>query len=131
MILKRKEEEALKDSLRPKLSEEQQRIITILLDAHHKTYDPTYADFTQFRVRVLAGWPAGKAELRGEEPQGEPGRGEWARRTTAIQTWAAREGGLLRPSGTGEASPSRQPSSEPLLPEIRGKVGKWPPNVSL
>ncbi|XP_008577072.1 PREDICTED: vitamin D3 receptor isoform X2 [Galeopterus variegatus] len=52
MILKRKEEEALKDSLRPKLSEEQQRIIAILLDAHHKTYDPTYADFTQFRPPV-------------------------------------------------------------------------------
>ncbi|KAK1341228.1 hypothetical protein QTO34_017631 [Cnephaeus nilssonii] len=52
MILKRKEEEALKDSLRPRLSEEQQRIITILLDAHHKTYDPTYADFSQFRPPV-------------------------------------------------------------------------------
>lgn len=52
MILKRKEEEALRDSLRPKLSEEQQRIIAILLDAHHKTYDPTYADFTQFRPPV-------------------------------------------------------------------------------
>ncbi|KAM5288101.1 vitamin D3 receptor [Ctenodactylus gundi] len=52
MILKRKEEEALKDSLRPKLSEEQQRIITILLDAHHKTYDPSYADFTQFRPPI-------------------------------------------------------------------------------
>lgn len=55
MILKRKEEEALKDSLRPKLSEEQQSIITILLDAHHKTYDPTYADFGQFRVCPPAG----------------------------------------------------------------------------
>ncbi|XP_048221617.1 vitamin D3 receptor [Perognathus longimembris pacificus] len=52
MILKRKEEEALKDSLRPKLSEEQQHIITILLEAHHKTYDPTYADFSQFRPPV-------------------------------------------------------------------------------
>ncbi|EHB13587.1 Vitamin D3 receptor [Heterocephalus glaber] len=52
MILKRKEEEALKDSLRPKLSEEQQHIITILLEAHHKTYDPTYTDFTQFRPPV-------------------------------------------------------------------------------
>nr|XP_004668600.1 vitamin D3 receptor isoform X2 [Jaculus jaculus]XP_045008044.1 vitamin D3 receptor isoform X2 [Jaculus jaculus] len=52
MILKRKEEEALKDSLRPKLSEEQQRIIAILLDAHHKTYDPTYADFSQFRPPI-------------------------------------------------------------------------------
>ncbi|KAM6152946.1 vitamin D3 receptor [Erethizon dorsatum] len=52
MILKRKEEEALKDSLRPKLSEEQQHIITTLLEAHHKTYDPTYADFSHFRPPV-------------------------------------------------------------------------------
>lgn len=52
--MKRKEEEALKDSLRPKLSEEQQHIIAILLDAHHKTYDPTYADFRDFRVCLLA-----------------------------------------------------------------------------
>ncbi|KAM6215210.1 vitamin D3 receptor [Rhynchocyon petersi] len=52
MILKRKEEEALKDSLRPKLSEEQQRIISILLDAHHRTYDPTYADFSHFRPPI-------------------------------------------------------------------------------
>lgn len=55
MILKRKEEEALKDSLRPKLSEEQQHIIAVLLDAHHKTYDPTYADFSQFRVGLPTG----------------------------------------------------------------------------
>ncbi|XP_063110708.1 vitamin D3 receptor isoform X2 [Cavia porcellus] len=52
MILKRKEEEALKDSLRPKLSEEQQHIITILLEAHHKTYDPSYTDFRDFRPPV-------------------------------------------------------------------------------
>uniref|UniRef100_K7E0C0 Vitamin D3 receptor n=1 Tax=Monodelphis domestica TaxID=13616 RepID=K7E0C0_MONDO len=52
MILKRKEEEALRDSLRPKLSEEQQHIITTLLDAHHKTFDPTYSDFGQFRPPV-------------------------------------------------------------------------------
>ena len=50
MILRRKEEEALKDSLRPKLTEEQQHIIAILLDAHHKTFDPTYAYFKDFRV---------------------------------------------------------------------------------
>ncbi|NXG78630.1 VDR protein, partial [Baryphthengus martii] len=49
MILKRKEEEALKESLKPKLSEEQQKVIDILLEAHRKTYDPTYADFTKFR----------------------------------------------------------------------------------
>lgn len=71
MIMKRKEEEALKDSLRPRLSEEQQHIISILLDAHHKTYDPSYADFNQFRVRLPAGlegraargtwvWPVGQ-----------------------------------------------------------------------
>ncbi|NXN26458.1 VDR protein, partial [Nycticryphes semicollaris] len=52
MILKRKEEEALKESLKPKLSEEQQRVIDVLLEAHHKTYDPTYADFTKFRPPV-------------------------------------------------------------------------------
>lgn len=71
MILKRKEEEALKDSLRPRLSEEQQRIITILLEAHHKTFDPTYSDFSQFRV----GLPAGQED----EPQREPRQGEWDR----------------------------------------------------
>lgn len=48
----------MKDSLRPKLSEEQQHIIAILLDAHHKTYDPTYADFDQFRVCL----PAARAD---------------------------------------------------------------------
>ncbi|KAF1603463.1 Vitamin D3 receptor, partial [Eudyptes chrysolophus] len=52
MILKRKEEEALKESLKPKLSEEQQKVIDVLLEAHHKTYDPTYADFTKFRPPV-------------------------------------------------------------------------------
>ncbi|NXB82575.1 VDR protein, partial [Donacobius atricapilla] len=52
MILKRKEEEALRESLKPKLSEEQQKVIDVLLEAHRKTYDPTYADFTQFRPPV-------------------------------------------------------------------------------
>ncbi|NXN10575.1 VDR protein, partial [Indicator maculatus] len=52
MILKRKEEEALKESLKPKLSEEQQKVIDILLEAHHKTFDPSYADFTKFRPPV-------------------------------------------------------------------------------
>lgn len=50
MIMKRKEEEALKESLKPKLSEEQLRVIETLLEAHRKTYDETYSDFTQFRV---------------------------------------------------------------------------------
>lgn len=81
MILKRKEEEALKDSLRPRLSEEQQRTISILLDAHHKTYDPTYADFTHFRVRLPTGpkpEPPGSRGLgvgrRPGHPGTEPGR---------------------------------------------------------
>ncbi|KAH0629075.1 hypothetical protein JD844_010878 [Phrynosoma platyrhinos] len=52
MIMKRKEEEALKESLKPKLLEEQQRVIDILLEAHRKTYDPTYSDFSQFRPPV-------------------------------------------------------------------------------
>ncbi|NXX48839.1 VDR protein, partial [Tricholaema leucomelas] len=52
LILRRKEEEALRESLKPKLSEEQQKIIDILLEAHRRTYDPTYADFTKFRPPV-------------------------------------------------------------------------------
>ncbi|XP_062975732.1 vitamin D3 receptor [Elgaria multicarinata webbii] len=52
MIMKRKEEEALKESLKPKLLEEQQHVIDILLEAHRKTYDPTYSDFGQFRPPV-------------------------------------------------------------------------------
>ncbi|NXO32406.1 VDR protein, partial [Cisticola juncidis] len=52
LILKRKEEEALRENLKPKLSEEQQKIIEVLLEAHRKTYDPTYADFTKFRPPV-------------------------------------------------------------------------------
>ncbi|NWV29311.1 VDR protein, partial [Origma solitaria] len=52
LILRRKEEEALRESLKPKLSEEQQKVIDILLEAHRKTYDPTYADFTKFRPPV-------------------------------------------------------------------------------
>lgn len=62
MILKRKEEEALKESLKPKLSEEQQKVIDILLEAHRKTYDPTYADFTKFRVRLGHASPNSRAQ---------------------------------------------------------------------
>ncbi|XP_048347753.1 vitamin D3 receptor isoform X2 [Sphaerodactylus townsendi] len=52
MIMKRKEEEALKESLKPKLSEEQLHVIEILLEAHRKTYDESYSDFAQFRPPV-------------------------------------------------------------------------------
>uniref|UniRef100_A0A8D0GKE9 Vitamin D receptor n=1 Tax=Sphenodon punctatus TaxID=8508 RepID=A0A8D0GKE9_SPHPU len=54
MITKRKEEEALKESLKPKLSEEQQRTIQVLLESHRKTFDPTYSDFDKFRPPVRA-----------------------------------------------------------------------------
>ncbi|XP_063300863.1 vitamin D3 receptor [Pelobates fuscus] len=52
MIMKRKEEEALKESMKPKMSEEQQKVINILLEAHRKTFDTTYSDFNQFRPPV-------------------------------------------------------------------------------
>ncbi|XP_040281812.1 vitamin D3 receptor isoform X1 [Bufo bufo] len=52
MIMKRKEEEALRESQRPKMSEEQQKIIDTLLEAHRKTFDDSYSDFSQFRPPV-------------------------------------------------------------------------------
>lgn len=52
MIMKRKEEEAQRESQRPKMSEEQQKVIDVLLEAHRKTYDETYSDFSQFRPPV-------------------------------------------------------------------------------
>ncbi|XP_065515826.1 vitamin D3 receptor isoform X2 [Lathamus discolor] len=63
MILKRKEEEALRESLKPRLSEEQQKVIDVLLEAHRKTYDPTYADFTKFRPPVRS-TPGNKGAAR-------------------------------------------------------------------
>lgn len=53
MILKRKEEEAAKQASRPRLNEEQSQIISSLVEAHHKTYDASYSDFSRFRVRPL------------------------------------------------------------------------------
>ncbi|XP_043939808.1 vitamin D3 receptor [Protopterus annectens] len=52
MISKRKEEEAMKEALKPKLTAEQQQLIDTLLEAHHKTYDTSYTDFQQFRPPV-------------------------------------------------------------------------------
>ncbi|XP_061203219.1 vitamin D3 receptor [Neopsephotus bourkii] len=63
LILKRKEEEALRESLKPRLSEEQQKVIDVLLEAHRKTYDPTYADFTKFRPPVRSS-PGNKGAAR-------------------------------------------------------------------
>lgn len=48
--MKRKEEEAAREAMRPRLNEEQARIISSLVEAHHKTYDASYADFNRFRV---------------------------------------------------------------------------------
>ncbi|KAM9319483.1 vitamin D3 receptor [Gastrophryne carolinensis] len=57
MIMKRKEEEALRESLRPKISDDQQNTIDVLLEAHRKTFDATYSDFTQFRPPVRENVP--------------------------------------------------------------------------
>ena len=53
MILKRKEEEAAREAMRPRLNDEQARIISSLVEAHHKTYDASYSDFSRFRVSPL------------------------------------------------------------------------------
>lgn len=50
MIIKRKEEEAAREAMRPRLNEEQSRIISSLVEAHHKTFDASYSDFSRFRV---------------------------------------------------------------------------------
>lgn len=50
MIMKRKEEEAAREAMRPRLNDEQARIISSLVEAHHKTYDASYSDFSRFRV---------------------------------------------------------------------------------
>uniref|UniRef100_A0A3Q3D5X6 Vitamin D receptor n=1 Tax=Hippocampus comes TaxID=109280 RepID=A0A3Q3D5X6_HIPCM len=55
MILKRKEEEAAKQASRPRLNEEQAQIISSLVEAHHKTYDASYSDFSRFRPPVREG----------------------------------------------------------------------------
>uniref|UniRef100_A0A3B3T3L9 Vitamin D receptor n=1 Tax=Paramormyrops kingsleyae TaxID=1676925 RepID=A0A3B3T3L9_9TELE len=49
LILKRKEEEALREAQRPRLSAEQNHVIATLVEAHHKTYDDSYSDFSRFR----------------------------------------------------------------------------------
>uniref|UniRef100_A0A3Q3X4N7 Uncharacterized protein n=1 Tax=Mola mola TaxID=94237 RepID=A0A3Q3X4N7_MOLML len=53
MIMKRKEEEAAREAMRPRLNEEQAQIISSLVEAHHKTYDASYSDFSRFRVSSL------------------------------------------------------------------------------
>ncbi|XP_044068176.1 vitamin D3 receptor A isoform X3 [Siniperca chuatsi] len=55
LILKRKEEEAAREAMRPRLNEEQARIISSLVEAHHKTYDASYSDFSRFRPPVREG----------------------------------------------------------------------------
>lgn len=53
MIMKRKEEEAAREATKPRLNEEQAQIISSLVEAHHKTYDSSYSDFSRFRVSSL------------------------------------------------------------------------------
>ncbi|KAK5623564.1 hypothetical protein CRENBAI_012082 [Crenichthys baileyi] len=55
MIMKRKEEEAAREAQRPRLNEEQARMISSLVEAHNKTYDASYSDFSRFRPPVRDG----------------------------------------------------------------------------
>ncbi|KAI5109542.1 vitamin D3 receptor B, partial [Silurus meridionalis] len=55
LIQKRKDEEAQKVAQKPHLSDEQSAIISSLVEAHHKTYDDSYSDFTRFRPPVRQG----------------------------------------------------------------------------
>lgn len=50
LIQRRKDEEAQKEAQKPRLTEEQRNIISTLVEAHHKTYDDSYSDFSRFRV---------------------------------------------------------------------------------
>lgn len=60
--MKRKEEEAAREAMRPRLNEEQARIISSLVEAHHKTYDASYADFSRFRVSTKFVLPSAKTK---------------------------------------------------------------------
>lgn len=53
LIQRRKDEEAQREAQKPRLSEEQRNIIDTLVDAHHKTYDDSYSDFSRFRVNLI------------------------------------------------------------------------------
>lgn len=53
LIQRRKDEEAQREAQKPRLSEEQRNIIDTLVDAHHKTYDDSYSDFSRFRVNTV------------------------------------------------------------------------------
>ncbi|XP_024268666.1 vitamin D3 receptor A isoform X1 [Oncorhynchus tshawytscha] len=55
LIQKRKEEEAAREALRPRLNDEQSQVIASLVEAHHKTYDDSYSDFSRFRPPVREG----------------------------------------------------------------------------
>ncbi|KAG7520663.1 vitamin D3 receptor A [Solea senegalensis] len=55
MILKRKEEEAAREAMKPRLNDEQAQMISSLVEAHHKTYDASYSDFSRFRPPVREG----------------------------------------------------------------------------
>uniref|UniRef100_A0A8C1S275 Vitamin D receptor b n=1 Tax=Cyprinus carpio TaxID=7962 RepID=A0A8C1S275_CYPCA len=55
LIQRRKDEEAQREAQKPRLSEEQRSIIDSLVDAHHKTYDDSYSDFSRFRPPVREG----------------------------------------------------------------------------
>ncbi|XP_032821303.1 vitamin D3 receptor B isoform X2 [Petromyzon marinus] len=49
IIMKRKLEDSAREVHTPQLLEEQERLIATLIEAHRKTYDASYSDFSQFR----------------------------------------------------------------------------------
>ncbi|XP_023682597.1 vitamin D3 receptor B-like isoform X2 [Paramormyrops kingsleyae] len=55
LIQKRKAEEAEREAQKPRLTEDQSKVIATLVEAHHKTYDDSYSDFSRFRPPVRQG----------------------------------------------------------------------------
>ncbi|XP_061419478.1 vitamin D3 receptor B-like [Lethenteron reissneri] len=49
IIMKRKLEDTAREVHTPQLLEEQEQLIATLIEAHRKTYDASYSDFSQFR----------------------------------------------------------------------------------
>ncbi|KAG7275569.1 hypothetical protein CRUP_014951 [Coryphaenoides rupestris] len=47
--------EAQREARKPRLTDEQSQVISTLVEAHHKTYDDSYSDFSRFRPPVREG----------------------------------------------------------------------------
>jgi vitamin D3 receptor len=57
LIQRRKDEEAQREAQRearkPRLTDGQTLVISTLVEAHHKTFDDSYSDFSRFRVSIM------------------------------------------------------------------------------